>query len=57
MVIDNTALLEALRGIYAAAVPRDGKFERKVKRLCVQVLGDAECRQIAERVRAGRQKP
>ena len=51
MVIDHTALLEVLRGIYAAAVPRDGKFERRVKRLCVQYLGEDECRQIAAEVR------
>ncbi len=51
MVIDHTALLEALRGIYAAAVPRDGKFERRVKRLCVQCLGEEECRHIAAEVR------
>ena len=57
MVIDHTQLLEALRGIYADAVSRDGKLERKVKRLCLQVLGEPECRDIATRVRASRQKP
>lgn len=54
MVIDHTALLEALRGIYAAAVPRDGKFERRVKRLCIQCLGEEECRKIADKIRSQR---
>ena len=55
-MIRETELAETLRDLFAAAVPRDGKLERKVKRLCIQVLGDAECREIADRIRTARQR-
>lgn len=55
MVISQTTLLLALRDIYRDVCLRDGKVERKVKKLCTAVLGPAECRNILEAARLERQ--
>ena len=51
MVIHQTELLLALRDIYRDVCSRDGKVERKVKRLCYKCLGEVECDLIKEAVR------